>query len=145
MQKQLNKIISEIDLNDINLNLVLNLQIEEVTPSVTIADTDSGVFTLEPIKLENTFNCQFMLTEKMIILRYAITKEMVEKLVDFTQISKFQWLLKKSIKNTLYKLTENNLKLTEAVTLEHPAHKGSFVLARENGDFEIRAFCKVLL
>lgn len=120
LQKQLNEIISKIDLESINKYLVFD-QFEnfEVFPVITIIDSSDND---------------------------GISKDKAKELVNsYEEAQEFSKQLVKNILKTLDSLTDYQIRLSQKIGLNLPGMPNEYVRQTVKGDFEIRAFCKILL
>lgn len=142
MIDELNKIVSKIDFSVLNLQKLVPPN-EEVTPAVTMVDPCFSAYNLNPIQAFNIFNSVGI--EKAVCLRYGINKDFAKSLVNSDEIANnFITRVQQATTDSLYRITDNNLRLTQQITLKLPGMSG-FVLAREDGNYEIRVYCQVLL
>lgn len=139
---KLNQIIASVDFSEINQKLITPT--ESVKPCVTIVPEEEGAFMLTSLTPDNIFK-DVSCPPKMVVLRYGIDKEFAKKLENSQTLQgQFKTSLKKSVTDTLNSITKNNIQLTEEVSMKLPGYD-DYVRMRENGDYEIRVCCRLLI
>lgn len=145
LQKQLNEIISRIDLKLFNKYLVSEPQNVEIVPVITIIDNsdNDGAFSLGTLTEQNIFRTG---KEKLVFLRYGISKEKAKELVNSSfEAQDFSNELVQNMLKTLNSLSDYQIRLSQKIGLNLPGMPNEYVRQTVKGDFEIRAFCKILL